>query len=321
ASLMLVDGESDDLYVSAAMGLDERIMKDARVKKGEGIAGWVAKTGTPVLIHDIDVDERFERKDRPQYETRSVISVPLKDGDKVIGVINVTNRIDLMPFGDDDAEILQILADRVTAVLDKVRDYEGIRSEFGSIANSLQCLIEARRLPHTKRGEELTALVVELGHSMGLRDEEVRLLQYVSRIYDVGMVKVGEVILRKPGGLGAGEYESVKKHPEEGVDIVGPIEFLDQVKEVILHHHERYDGEGYPGGLSGESIPIGARILAVVDAYSSMTSDRPYRSAMSVHGALEELRHCSGTQFDPRVVESLTEILKERTQEALSVAD
>jgi HD-GYP domain-containing protein (c-di-GMP phosphodiesterase class II) len=81
---------------------------------------------------------------------------------------------------------------------------------------------------------------------MGLHDEEVRLLQYVSRIHDVGMVRVGEGILKTPGGLGEGEYESVKKHPEEGVDIVGPIEFLDQVKDVILHHHERYDGEGYP---------------------------------------------------------------------------
>jgi HD-GYP domain-containing protein (c-di-GMP phosphodiesterase class II) len=269
----------------------------------------VAKTGSPVLIHDIDVDARFERQDRPQYETKSVISVPLKNGNKVIGVINVTNKIDLMPFSDNDAEILQILADRVTTVLDKVRDYEGIKGEFSSIANSLQCLIEARRLPHTKKGEVLTALVVELGHSMGLRDEEVRLLQYVSRIYDVGMVRVGEGILRKPGGLGESEYESVKKHPEEGVDIVGPIEFLDQVKEVILHHHERYDGEGYPGGLSGESIPVGARILAVVDAYGSMTSDRPYRSAMPVEEALEELRRCSGSQFDPKVVERFVDIV------------
>ena len=108
----------------------------------------------------------------------------------------------------------------------------------------------------------------------------------------------------------------MKRHPEEGVDIVGPIEFLEQVKEVILHHHERYDGGGYPGGLSGESIPIGARILAVVDAYSSMVSDRPYRSAMGAGEALEELQRCSGTQFDPDVVEKLVEILMKRKKEA-----
>jgi HD-GYP domain-containing protein (c-di-GMP phosphodiesterase class II) len=145
---------------------------------------------------------------------------------------------------------------------------------------------------------------------MGLGEEEVRVLQYVSAIYDVGMVKVGEGILRRRGGLRVGEYESVKRHPEEGVDIVGPIEFLEQVKEIILHHHERYDGAGYPGGLSGESIPVGARVLAVVDAYSSMLSDRPYRPAMSVEEAIEELQHCSGSQFDPSVVKKLVSVLR-----------
>jgi HD-GYP domain-containing protein (c-di-GMP phosphodiesterase class II) len=106
-----------------------------------------------------------------------------------------------------------------------------------------------------------------------------------------------------------GEYESVKRHPEEGVDIVGPIELLEQVKEVILHHHERFDGGGYPGGLSGEGIPMGARILAVVDSYSSMLSDRPYRPALSVEEAIEELRQCRGTQFDPRIVDRFIELL------------
>jgi len=150
-----------------------------------------------------------------------------------------------------------------------------------------------------------------LARAVGLGDEEVRLLQYVSGIYDVGMVKVGEGILRRRGGLRMGEYESVKRHPEVGVDIVGPIEFLEQVKEIILHHHERYDGQGYPGGLKGESIPIGARILAVVDAYSSMLSDRPYRSAMTMEAAIEELRRCEGTQFDPDIVEKLVGLLRE----------
>jgi HD-GYP domain-containing protein (c-di-GMP phosphodiesterase class II) len=134
------------------------------------------------------------------------------------------------------------------------------------------------------------------------------------------MVKVGEGILRKRGGLRVGEYESIKRHPEEGVDIVGPIEVLEQVKEVILHHHERFDGGGYPGGLSGEEIPVGARILAVVDSYSSMLSDRPYRPALSVEEAIEELRRCRGTQFDPRVVDEFVEILTEQEAEKRRVA-
>jgi HD-GYP domain-containing protein (c-di-GMP phosphodiesterase class II) len=238
------------------------------------------------------------------------MSVPLKVGDSVIGVVNVTNKISLTPFTDNDADVLRILADRVTSVLDKVKEYEGIKTEFSSIADSLQCLIDARRMAYSRKGDELTGLVVDLGRAMGQEEDDVRLLQYVSRIYDVGMVRVGEGILRKRGGLRLGEYESVKRHPEEGVDIVGPIEFLEQVKEIILHHHERFDGGGYPGGLSGESIPMGARILAVVDAYSSMVSDRPYRPAMSAEEAIEELRRCSGTQFDPDVLARFVGIVK-----------
>jgi hypothetical protein len=310
ASLMLLNEESEELFVSAAMGLDEAVMKMARVKVGESISGWVAKTGRPLLIRDIEDDPDFRPANRPQYESRSLLSVPLKVDDRVIGVVNVTNKVSLTPFSENDAEILQILADRVTTVLGKIKKYEGIKTEFNTICNSLRSLIDARRLAPNKRGEELTGWVVEVAKGIGLGEEEVRLLRYVSRIYDVGMVRVGEGILRKRGGLGVSEYESVKRHPAEGVDIVGPIEFLEQVKQVIMHHHERYDGGGYPGGLKGEEIPMGARILAVVDAYSSMLSERPYRGAMSREEAIGELRQCSGTQFDPVVVEKLIEILE-----------
>jgi signal transduction histidine kinase/HD-GYP domain-containing protein (c-di-GMP phosphodiesterase class II) len=321
ASLMLLNEEADELFVSAAMGLDEAVMKMARVKVGESISGWVAKNGKPLLIRDIEDDPRFQRSNRPQYESHSLLSVPLKIDGRVVGVINVTNKVTLAPFTESDGDILKILSDRVTAVLAKVRQYEGIKTEFNSICTSLKSVIDARRLNSNRRGDELTALVVDLASSLGLGEEDVALLRYVSRIYDVGMVKVGERILHKRGGLGVSEYESVKRHPREGVDIVGPIEFLEQVKQVIMHHHERYDGGGYPDGLKGEAIPIGARILAVVDAYSSMLSERPYRSALSRDEAVGELRKCSVTQFDPAVVEAFIEVLgKHQVERAATVS-
>jgi signal transduction histidine kinase/HD-GYP domain-containing protein (c-di-GMP phosphodiesterase class II) len=321
ASLMLLDKEAQELHVAAAMGLDEAVMKSIRVRMGEGVSGFVAKTGEPILVRDIEEDERFKPAGRAQYETKSLLSVPVRVDGEVVGVINVTNKISLVPFTADDAGMLQSLADRVSAIMGKVRHYEGLKSEFGTITNSLRCLIESRRLVSSKRGEEITGLVVELARGMGLSEEDVRLLQYVSAIYDVGMVRVGEGILRRRGGLRVGEYESVKRHPEEGVSIVGPIEFLEQVKEIILHHHERFDGNGYPDALRGSSIPMGARILAVVDAYGSMLSDRPYRAALSMKRAVEELRRCSGTQFDPAVVAKLVEILEKRKAESRPVLE
>ncbi|MGD9140338.1 MAG: ATP-binding protein [bacterium] len=309
ASLMLLNEENEELYVGAAMGLDEATMRNARVKVGESISGWVAKTGKPLLIRDIEDDMSFGRPNRPNYESRSLVSVPLRSEGRVIGVLNVTNKISLMPFGENDAEILEILADRAAYILERLRDYKSVRGQFGAIINSLQCLIDSRRFAFTKRGDETARLVVKLGRSMDLPEEDLRLLRYVSRIYDVGMVRVGDEVIRKRGELRPAELESIKRHPEEGVDIMAPIEFLGKVKEAILHHHERFDGKGYPGGVAGEQIPIAARILAVVDAYESMITERPYRNAMGREEAIEELMSCSGTQFDPQVVEHFIEII------------
>ena len=309
ASLMLLNEESDELYVGAAMGLDEATMRSARVKMGESISGWVAETGKPLLIRDIEDDMNFGRPNRPNYESRSLVSVPLRSEGRVIGVLNITNKINLTPFGENDAEVLEILADRAAFVLEKLKKYESVRGEFASIVKSLQCLIDSRRFALTKRGEDTARLVVKLGRSMGLPEEDLRLLRYVSRIYDVGMVRVGDEVLRKRGALRPDDYESIKRHPAAGVDILAPIEFLGKVKDAILHHHERFDGKGYPSGLAGEQIPLAARVLAVVDAYESMVTERPYRKAMEREAAIEELMGCSGTQFDPRVVEHFIEII------------
>jgi HD-GYP domain-containing protein (c-di-GMP phosphodiesterase class II) len=229
----------------------------------------------------------------------------------VVGVVTVSGRSGGETCLDDsDVGLLAALADRIAVALERTTSYESARDQFVAAMTAMKAILEARRVTGAKRGVSDSA--ADLARAMGLSAEEVRLLQYVSRIYDVGMVKVGEGILRKRGGLGVSEYESVKRHPEVGVDLVGPIEFLEQVKQVIMHHHERYDGGGYPEGLKGEEIPVGARILAVVDSYSSMLSERPYRGAMSRDEALEELRRCRGSQFDPRVVDKFIETVERR---------
>jgi HD-GYP domain-containing protein (c-di-GMP phosphodiesterase class II) len=235
--------------------------------------------------------------------------VPIRLKGEVVGVLTVADKHGNHEFFDeDDLGLLAAMGDRIGVAIERATSYESARDQFVSAMVAMKSVMEARNMPAGKSMDH-AALVAGLARSMNVGDEEVKLLQYVSRIYDVGMTKIGDGILRKRGGLRVGEYESVKRHPEEGVDIVGPIEFLEQVKEVILHHHERFDGGGYPGGLSGEGIPMGARILAVVDSYSSMLSDRPYRPALSVEEAIEELRRGRGTQFDPKIVDKFIELL------------
>ena len=145
---------------------------------------------------------------------------------------------------------------------------------------------------------------VALGRKLGLSEDDVEVLAYVASVHDVGMGQIDLTVLQEPGSLDDETWARVAMHPLRSAEIVKPIEFQEQVTEIIMAHHERIDGKGYPRGLKGQEIPIGAKIIGVLDAYESMTIGRPYRHAMTHAEALQELRRCAGTQFESRVVEA-----------------
>jgi HD-GYP domain-containing protein (c-di-GMP phosphodiesterase class II) len=173
-------------------------------------------------------------------------------------------------------------------------------------------VIRARRqraLPSTHRSVKL---VTELGRRLALPEEDVAVLGYVARVHDVGMVAVDDAAWGSRSVWSEGERRQVESHPQTGVRLLRPLESASKVHEIILAHHEHVDGGGYPRGLRGEEIPLAARILAVVDAFESLTIGRPYRDPVSDEEALAEIRRASGTQFDPRVVECLAAIVMEQ---------
>lgn len=150
----------------------------------------------------------------------------------------------------------------------------------------------------------------QIAEALGLSDDDVRTVRYAGILHDIGKIGVRESILRKPGPLDAEEQTELRRHAEHGAAIVAPMRFADAVAPIILSHHEHWDGNGYPYGISGEQIPIGARIISVVDAWDAMTTDRPYRKSLGETEALRRLRADSGTQWDPRVVETFIALLK-----------
>ena len=139
----------------------------------------------------------------------------------------------------------------------------------------------------------------------------IRHIEYAALMHDIGKIGIDEAILHKPGKLTPEEREIIKKHPEIGNRIIAPVAFLSPVAPMVLYHQEWYDGQGYPDGLAGEEIPLGARIVAVIDAFDAMTSDRPYRKALSRDIAVGELNKGANTQFDPKVVNAFIEVLRE----------
>lgn len=154
-------------------------------------------------------------------------------------------------------------------------------------------------------------IACKIGERLGYEGEDFELLKYASMLHDIGKIGIPEEILNKPGSLTDEEFEEIKKHPIISVDILKDLKFFKKVLEPILQHHERFDGKGYPHGIEGEKINIFARILSVADAFDAMISDRPYRKALKVEQALEELNKYKGTQFDPKIVELVFDMYKE----------
>ena len=146
-------------------------------------------------------------------------------------------------------------------------------------------------------------MAIKLGEISGLDRGQLRSLSHAALLHDIGKIGVHEDILNKAGVLTDNEYEIIKKHPQMSADIIAPVPFLNPSLKGVLHHHENWDGTGYPEGLSGEQIPLMARIIAVVDAFDAMTSDRSYRGALSEAEAIERIRAGSGSQFDPRIAQ------------------
>jgi HD-GYP domain-containing protein (c-di-GMP phosphodiesterase class II) len=163
---------------------------------------------------------------------------------------------------------------------------------------------------HTgEHSDRVVGLAERIGERLGLGARELRDLGYAARLHDIGKVGVPDLVLHKPGPLDDDERELIKGHSVWGADLVGRIPGLEDVARIVRHHHERYDGEGYPDGLSGRDIPLASRILTVSDAYVAMTEDRPYRRARPRFEVDHEFRDCSGAQFDPYVVQALREVV------------
>ena len=162
---------------------------------------------------------------------------------------------------------------------------------------------------HTgEHSDRVGLLAGRIGERLGLGRRELRDLGYAAQLHDIGKVGVPDAVLHKPGPLVEAEVELIKGHSVWGADLVGRIPGLEDVARIVRHHHERYDGEGYPDRLAGRDIPLASRILTVADAYVAMTEDRPYRRARPRFEVDHEFRDCSGAQFDPYVVEALREV-------------
>jgi GAF domain-containing protein len=306
-SIMLTDELTGELVIKSAHGLSQDIVKNTRIRPGDRIAGWVAMEGKPLLIHDIEHDPRFGRKNIAQYSTKSLISVPLKRRGSVVGVLNLNNKRGAEQFSLKDFEIAALLSDRVSHLIDRLLSGDLSTHDLKRMTKSFSSLISAEKKYDKKQSvfSDLTLLILDC---LGASDEDKKIALYISMVYDIGLMLVDEKILKKKS-LSPSEQRRLKYHPHNSLSLIEGIEFSDVVKKAVLHHHERYDGTGYPDGLKGDEIPFLARVMAVADSFCAMTMERPYRERVSPSVAMEEIRRGSGSRYDPAVVRALEKVL------------
>lgn len=306
-SLMLVDPDHGDLIVAASRGLEGQNLVGRRTTVRSGVAGSVAAWGRPLLVNNIETDRRFSRLNHPQYKTKSLLCVPLRVSGEVLGVLNVNNKISGESFDDDDLSVLSALVERVGSAVERASAHP----ESGRVVEeALEAVRSVTRLRRDRLlgGRDRIHLARATARELGMTETETDLVGYVASIHDVGMTRLRERV-DQPGALDAEGRDEVERHPEVSLEIMRGLEYQGGVRELILAHHERWDGAGYPRRLKGDEIPQGARVLAVVDAYESMTRGRPYRAALTRDAATQELRREAGRQFDPAAVEAFARVL------------
>jgi len=233
---------------------------------------------------------------------QSAICLPLCHHDEVIGVLSTARMPEDAPYTQEDVQLISVFGAQIAIALENARAYRELKELNLGTITALVTAVEARDYYTRGHSEGVAKYAVAIARKIGLPPREVEDLHVAGLLHDIGKIGVSDLILNKRGSLTSEEYEVVKQHPRIGATIVGEIKPLWRIVPLIYHHHERYDGAGYPDGLAGEDIPLGARILAVADSVEAMTSSRAYRSNMSVEHSFKLIKGGGDGQLDPMLV-------------------
>jgi len=306
SSVLLLDDQTQELFFEVAEGQAGKRLRRIRLSDQSGIAGWVVHHCKPLIVNDVGKDRRFNRgiDEMTGFATKSIICVPLIVHSKITGVIEVLNKVDGSGFTDQDLETLISVASTAAVSIENVRLNQTLLDAYKSTIKVLAAAIDAKDPYTCGHSQQVTEYALLGASSLSFSEEELEDIEYAGILHDIGKIGIADSILNKLAPLTAKERCVVQKHAMIGANMLKEIPFLEKARRLVLHHHERYDGKGYPDGLKGEAIPMGARLLAVADSFDAMTSDRPYRAALSADHAISELERCSGTQFCPVAVEA-----------------
>lgn len=309
-TLLLEDRATGEFSPAYSQGVKKEFLDKMRFKKGESISGWVVANQEVLIKYDIENDQWFKNQNKGEYFIHSLISIPLLMKDRVIGVLNLSNKKLKQQFTEEEISFLKGLTTEASLALQNATLYEQVQESYLRTITALAFALDARDSYTRQHSENVTKYAVAIAQELKLRPPEIDRIRRAGLLHDIGKIGIRDGVLLKPSKLNEEEYNDIKHHPSKGEAIVSALPFLKEEAKMIRQHHERYDGKGYPDGIAGEAIEFGARILAVADSFDAMVEDRIYRKALELPKAFEELKKNSGKQFDPAVSDALIRVLQ-----------
>ncbi|MFP4465718.1 MAG: HD-GYP domain-containing protein [Candidatus Goldiibacteriota bacterium] len=304
AVLFLIDEKTNEMDIALKRNIDRDIERKIDVQKKKKVIDWALEKGRTIALPDIE-EETEEDKDGKTF-----VLVPLVTHEKRIGLLELISGTPEGDITSRDLSLLTILAKQAALAIENVKLYENVKKDQANIIKALSTTVDAKDHFTSGHSQKVQEYAVHIAEELELPERDIESIKYAALLHDIGKIALPDDIIKKPSRLTEKEFEIVRKHPVIGAKIIKEIETLAPMVPIILHHHERFDGKGYPDRLKGEEIPLGARIVHLVDAYDTMVSARAYRDMLPSELAISELRKNAGTQFDPAIVDAFISYLR-----------
>lgn len=311
-----------ELRVVCSHGLSQLSVEAFRPRVGAGPLGGVVVSGKGIRLGEADGEAWRQSLEGVRERVRTLLAVPIQSPHEKlpVGILAVGNLLVGEAYESEHEDFLGLLGTDAAIALHNLSLYSELERSYYEIIQALAQAIEAKDPYTSGHVARVRTYATRLAKALGLPQEEIELISKAAILHDVGKISVPDKVLMKPGTLTEEEFEVMKSHVENALHILKDIRSLPpRVFEMVLHHHERYDGGGYPHGLKGEEIPLGAQIIGLADTFDAMTSDRPYRKGYSAEEALARMEEAMGTQFNPRLLKAFFGLFEFRTRRPLTL--
>lgn len=310
-SILLYNKEKGCLYFSASTTSDSKNLAEIPVPLTDSLAGAIFSKNIPLVVNNVENDVRHNSSVAAQanFHTRSLLGVPMRIQNRVMGVLEALNKKE-GAFTEEDVKILTAIASQAAVAIENAQLVEALQESYESTLEGWAAALDLRDKETEGHSQRVTVLTLQLAQEIGVGQEALTYLRQGALLHDIGKMAVPDKILHKNGPLTEREKAIMRQHPVNAYNMLYPIAYLRPALDIPYCHHEKWDGSGYPRGLKGEDIPLPARIFTIIDVWDALRSNRPYRKAWSEKKTIAYILEEAGKSFEPGLVKSFLDVIQ-----------